>query len=128
MKKALDFQVGGSHYKNSSYQPIQFSRDLNLNGFQLSMVKYLTRYKSKNGREDLEKLKHYAQLGCELRPLNFIERSSAHEICINYATENCFDLLRFRILHEIVYQQWGSIISDTENLIKREYGTVQDSN
>ena len=59
---ALDKQEGGSHYKEYAIQPIEYSFYNDLNFLQGNIVKYATRYKDKNGREDLLKVIHYAQL------------------------------------------------------------------
>lgn len=55
-------QVGGSHYKNLKIQPIKFTMENNLNFCQGNVVKYVTRYKDKNGLEDLKKARHYIDL------------------------------------------------------------------
>jgi hypothetical protein len=59
---ALDTQVGGSHFKEYAIQPIEYSFHNDLNFLQGNIVKYTTRYKDKNGKEDLLKVIHYAQL------------------------------------------------------------------
>jgi hypothetical protein len=63
---SLDIQVGGNHYKDMAIQPIEFTHKNNLNFCQGNIVKYATRYKNKNGKEDLEKVIHYAQLLIDL--------------------------------------------------------------
>jgi hypothetical protein len=63
---ALDTQVGGSHYKDFKIQPIEFTHQNNLNFCQGNVIKYITRYKFKNGIEDLKKIKHYVDLLIEL--------------------------------------------------------------
>ena len=91
------------------------------------MAKYLTRYPNKNKREDLEKLKHYAQLGSELEPENFAMGYSddcIQEICKRYAQAHEFGELKCKILLGIVYQKWEEVISDTELLISEEYGAI----
>ena len=60
--KSLEVQVGGDHYKKMKIQPIEFINKNELNFCQGNIIKYATRYKFKNGREDLEKVKHYADL------------------------------------------------------------------
>lgn len=67
MSKALDTQVGGDHYKNFKIQPIEYINANNLDFFQSAIVKYATRHKFKNGRQDLEKLIHIAELAIELQ-------------------------------------------------------------
>ena len=51
---AVNEQVGGSHYKNLAYQPVQLCAKIGLNGFQYDMLSYVTRYKNKNGAHDHE--------------------------------------------------------------------------
>lgn len=63
---ALDKQVGGGHYKDMAIQPIEFTHKNGLNFCQGNIIKYATRYKSKNGIEDLQKVIHYAELLIEL--------------------------------------------------------------
>jgi hypothetical protein len=57
-----DRQVGGSHYKFFTIQPYEFISKNDLNFFQGNVIKYVCRYKHKNGIEDLEKIKHYCDL------------------------------------------------------------------
>jgi len=61
-KNAFDTQVGGSHYSKLTIQPSEYSMKNNLNWCQGNVVKYITRYKDKNGLEDLKKAKHYIDL------------------------------------------------------------------
>lgn len=65
-------QVGGDHYKKMKIQPWDlFSSIFNLDeqiGFYLGNVyKYLMRYDSKNGVEDLMKAKHYLEKLIEVK-------------------------------------------------------------
>lgn len=60
--EALDVQVAGSHYKNKAIQPIEYIHANNLNYSEGAIVKYITRWRDKNGIEDLEKIKHYVDL------------------------------------------------------------------
>ncbi len=65
MSNPLDMQVGGSHYQ-LPIQPIEYIFKNGLNFLQGNVVKYITRYKDKNGLEDLEKVKHYVDLLIQL--------------------------------------------------------------
>jgi hypothetical protein len=49
----LDKQIGGSHYKDMGIQPIEFILANDLGFCEGNAVKYLCRYKSKGGVEDL---------------------------------------------------------------------------
>lgn len=62
----LDRQVGGNHYKDMAIQPIEFSMKNGLNACQHSIIKYICRYKHKNGKEDLLKAKHFIDLLIQL--------------------------------------------------------------
>ena len=58
----LDTQEGGGHYKNRGIQPLEYTMKNNLSFCEGNVVKYISRYKSKNGIEDLAKVIHYALL------------------------------------------------------------------
>lgn len=64
--KALDTQIGGNHYKNMSMQPVELFAKTRCTAFQANIWKYITRYKYKNGAEDIKKCMHYAELAIEL--------------------------------------------------------------
>lgn len=63
---ALNVQVGGGHYKERAIQPIEYIHANNLNYSEGAIVKYITRWRDKNGFEDLEKIKHYVDLLIEM--------------------------------------------------------------
>jgi hypothetical protein len=67
--KALDVQVGGSHYKNLKIQPVEYIHANQLPYIEGNIVKYITRWRDKNGIKDLEKIKHYIDLLIELEKL-----------------------------------------------------------
>ena len=55
-------QVGGGHYKDMVIQPYEFISKNDLSFFQGNVIKYVCRYKLKNGIQDLEKIIHYCEL------------------------------------------------------------------
>ena len=55
-------QVGGQHYTDMKIQPFQFSMANNLDPMQHTIVKYVTRFRAKNGLQDLEKAKQTIDL------------------------------------------------------------------
>ena len=73
IEKPLDTQIGGNHYKNLKIQPIEYIMANNLNYCQGNAIKYLTRYKDKNGLEDLKKAKHYIDILIQLEYPNEIK-------------------------------------------------------
>lgn len=59
---ALNIQVGGNHYKDFAIQPIEFIHKNNLSYIQGNVIKYVCRYRDKNGIEDLKKARHYIDM------------------------------------------------------------------
>lgn len=52
-------QVGGAHYSNLAIEPIDFITANNLGFCEGNVIKYISRWKAKNGVEDLEKARWY---------------------------------------------------------------------
>ena len=67
---ALEEQVGGKHYKHMKIQPVEFLHANNIGYVEGAVIKYICRYKMKNGIEDLEKAKHFIDLLIELETRN----------------------------------------------------------
>ena len=59
-------QVGGSHYKDMPIQPVEYAQRNNLNFIEGCVIKYVSRHRSKNGAEDIEKAIHFLNLLLEL--------------------------------------------------------------
>jgi hypothetical protein len=66
-KRASKKQIGGDHYKDCLIQPVEYIHKNKLDYFEGNVVKYITRHRKKgDGRKDIEKVIHYAQLILEL--------------------------------------------------------------
>ena len=65
MVTANDRQVGGEHYK-SAYQHWDFVVDVNMPYLPAQVVKYITRWRKKNGKQDLEKAIHFLEKHIEV--------------------------------------------------------------
>jgi hypothetical protein len=63
---ALTKQVGGSHYRDKGIQPIIYIHANDLGFCEGNVVKYVTRWREKNGVADLKKAIHYLELLIEL--------------------------------------------------------------
>ena len=63
---AFDKQIGGDHYKKLAIQPFEFIERNRLGFAAGNVIKYLCRYRTKGGLEDLEKARHYLDLLIEL--------------------------------------------------------------
>ena len=64
--RGTSIQIGGNHYSKMAIQPIEFIHKNELSFIQGNIIKYVCRYKSKGGIEDLQKAKHYIDLLIEL--------------------------------------------------------------
>jgi hypothetical protein len=66
MDNALEKQVEGSHYKDLPIQPVEYIYANALGYFEGNVIKYVSRWRKKNGIADLEKAKHYIELLIQL--------------------------------------------------------------
>ena len=64
--KALNSQVGGDFYKSLKIQPVEYIHANNIPFIEGCIIKYATRHRHKNGKEDIEKIKHFCDLLIEL--------------------------------------------------------------
>lgn len=121
----LDRQVGGEHYSKGGIQPIHFTETNNLTFSEGNVVKYITRYKHKNGLQDLEKVDHY---------LDFIEKYSETDRCYSevdideYCVSNEFNeyqtnvlcsMFNYLLVEDIYYIEKAK---QYLNKLKEEYG------
>jgi len=60
--KASEKQIGGEHYKTLPIQPGEFIRKNGIGWYEGNAIKYVCRYKQKNGKEDILKAIHYLEL------------------------------------------------------------------
>lgn len=63
---SLTKQVDGGHYKDLPIQPVEYIYANALGYFEGNVIKYVSRWRKKNGIADLEKAKHYIELLIEL--------------------------------------------------------------
>lgn len=60
--RASDKQIGGDHYKGLSIQPAEFCHRNNIPYLEATAIKYLCRWRSKGGIQDLNKAIHFIEL------------------------------------------------------------------
>ena len=68
-EKALDVQVGGTHYKEYVIQPMEYGQRNKLPPREFSVVKYVTRWRDKGGVQDLIKARHCIDLLIQIENL-----------------------------------------------------------
>jgi hypothetical protein len=59
---ALNAQVGGSHYKDMVIQPVEYITKNNIPFIEGSVIKYVSRWRNKGGKEDIKKAIHFLEL------------------------------------------------------------------
>lgn len=63
---ALDVQVGGEHYRKMTIQPAEYVHANRIPYLEGSVIYYVSRWRDKNGIEDLRKARHTLDLMIEL--------------------------------------------------------------
>ena len=59
--------MGGSHYKDCKIQPVEYIVGSDLTFLEGNIIKYVTRHRRKGeGRKDIEKVIHYAEMILEM--------------------------------------------------------------
>lgn len=48
-------EVGGTHYEQMKIEPVDYIMANNMNFLEGNVIKYVTRHRLKNGKQDLEK-------------------------------------------------------------------------
>ncbi len=110
-----DIQIGGDHYK-TPYQHWNFVCDTGMHYLLGCATKYISRWRNKNGIEDLEKPIHYLEKAiekgvsfpsiepsCIIRYLNTMELDDG--LILNDIVNNKFELAITRIAHLISEEQ-----------------------
>lgn len=57
-QSAIDCQIGGSHYRDMAIQPFEYIHANGITFAEGSVIKYVSRWRAKNGVEDLRKARH----------------------------------------------------------------------
>ena len=107
---ALDIQIGGSHYRNKGIQPIELIVALNLNFIEGNIVKYITRYKEKNGVQDIMKCIHYSQLAIELKCIRHnIDIHNNYELILQYVKTNDLCSVQTYVLNSCLQNDYEQV-------------------
>lgn len=107
---ALDIQIGGSHYRNKGLQPIELIVALNLNFIEGNIVKYITRYKEKNGVQDIMKCIHYSQLAIELKCIRHnIDIHNNYALILQYVKTNDLCSVQTYVLNSCLQNDYEQV-------------------
>ena len=120
---AFSEQIGGSHYKDMPFQPIKLISMLDLDFFQGNVVKYVSRYKLKDGVRDLEKAKHYCRMAMEMeKGSSHISMTILQAIFISegFVASNGLSKLVADVIVDVYRRQWNEAVKAI-NALSKEY-------
>lgn len=102
---ANERQVGGAHYGGGEYQHWDWVCDVRMSYLPATASKYVARWRSKNGRQDLEKALHYIEKAEEQRITGCI---GAHRMASfwRFALENSLPLIDAMICYYLQEGEW----------------------
>lgn len=115
----LDTQIGGDHYKKLVMQPIVLITKANCNFIQGCIIKYISRYKCKNGKEDVLKCIHYAELALELLP----EETNYFSLGLGYSyiKANSLSYYEGNVIIEALRGNYSNVIINCRKILQKEY-------
>lgn len=125
---ANDTQVAGTHYR-TSYQHWDLAADLKLGYFEGQISKYVTRHRTKKGKEDLQKALHFAQKLLEMakhsahRPQRLFPTDTQMEEFVRANQLNLREhVLLKKLLAWVNERDLRDVVSFIQVLIVSEYG------
>lgn len=117
--ESLKRQVGGSYYKNKKMQPIQLIVGAKCDFIQGNVIKYISRYKEKDGKKDLQKVIQYAQLALDLCPEN--KHYCNIGLGFSYCKINDMNTLETMIIICALQHDYKMVERHCNQLIAKEY-------
>lgn len=119
----LTYQEGGDHYLKMKYQPLAIICKCKMSFIQGCVLKYVSRYKNKNGVEDLKKALQYIRLGI---PMGETKAKSGAPVRFlsDYIVANNLTHTEGMILQYALACKWSKAEDLCKELVKVEYGTI----
>lgn len=119
--KVTDIQIGGNHYKNMATQPIELITILECSFIQGCIIKYISRYKAKNGAQDIKKCIHYAELAIQLGDKRSYRGSDYLKEVNLFIAKNKFTILQRGIILNSLSNKYNVVITLCKELLQIEY-------
>lgn len=95
MEKSLKEQIGGSHYNQMKIEPVEFIQANGIGFCEGNIIKYVSRYRFKNGVEDLKKARHYLEMLIE--SMEDSETVDFSEVPVPVSIEHQSDEIIFKV-------------------------------
>lgn len=114
-----DKQIGGKHYK-AEYQHWDLVADLKLPYFEAVATKYITRWKKKNGAEDLDKAVHYLEKLIEISEKTYItgKKYPDNKYIEMFFKHNLVNVIEKKIITDTIKWQNSDDIREVIKLIE----------
>ena len=117
-----------SYYAKLEIDPLEYAYRNKLNPYQFNAIKYITRYKDKNGIEDLQKaihcLEEFKEILCRNNTNATVSEVSAEVKFVTdpfeYAYKNKLDIHQVTAILDIIYSNPASAITILQQLIQTE--------
>lgn len=115
MKTSNDMhQINGSHYENLKYEPVQLYEAVNqISWFQAEPIKYISRFKLKNGVNDLNKAKHILSMAKDMGIKRPYELVIPTRFLTDYITQfsHWFDASRSKDMNATFFHYFCSLFT-----------------
>lgn len=121
----LNRQIGGEHYKQLAYQPVEFISKIRLSFCAGNVLKYVLRYDNKNGKEDLKKALHYISIIGWLKSnknytnMPLTPMSVALEETEKFIEENKLSGFKARCVYNIIHENYKIIEAEILRAISK---------
>lgn len=103
-------QVGGNHYERMSIQPsILFRQVHSMTWSQENIIKYISRYKYKNGIQDIEKAMSYAEFAIKTKWASTI-KSNRRAFIDKFIYGNDFDNFQKEVIRAAVDNRYHTVL------------------
>lgn len=113
--RANEIQHGGNHYQKREYQHWDFVCDTGLHYLLACASKYVTRWRDKNGLEDLRKSLHYIQKAIE-RNVSGLTDMEAYDYIERFAGQH--DQLAASAISHIAWGEYYGAVDDINAMIE----------
>ena len=123
--KATDIQIGGNHYKDMIMQPIELINTLGCSFIQGCIIKYISRYKAKNGAQDIGKCIHYAEMAIQLKDRKYYRSDTYIKETNLFVAKNKLTILQRGIIINALSNKYNVVITLCKELLQIEYPEKQ---
>lgn len=104
---AFKDQIGGQHYKDMAIQPAEYIHLNNIGFLEGGAIKYLSRWRKKNGIQDLQKAIHMIELLIDLENRRLDEQLAEHNEMMRQWDEDRMDVIGQNGNDGAAYLHWS---------------------